>query len=130
MAAIAPVAAAAIRPRSEIERNRKSTTYPPVNHAEFSGTVTIDNQPPAIRIGHVLLSTLYDPKNPPPDKKPPALCDCAKRRTFQIRAGWSAPRIVRCRLLPFFGEADREVFADPMRFKTSTMTPARIEHEH
>ncbi len=76
---------------SEIERKRKEYHEPVVNHAEFSGTVTIDNQPPAIESRHVLLLMLYDPKNPPTQIKPPRYAIVQNDGTFKFGQGGVPP---------------------------------------
>jgi hypothetical protein len=44
----------------------------------FSGSVTIDGQPPGIKVydKHRIIIMLYDPKNPPSDKHPILYVDC------------------------------------------------------
>src|ERR1700678_287199 len=46
--------------------------------AKFSGTVTVDGQPPGIKVydKHRLVLMLYDPKNPPSANHPILFADC------------------------------------------------------
>jgi hypothetical protein len=78
-------------PEQEIERRRKEFKEPVVNHAEFSGTVTIDKQSPEIEPRHVLLLMLYDPKSPPTETKPPRYAIVQNNGTFKFGKGGVPP---------------------------------------
>jgi len=55
-----------------------SNKYAQVSDSKFSGTVTIDGQPPGIKVydKHRILIMLYDPKNPPSPTHPILYVDC------------------------------------------------------
>jgi hypothetical protein len=52
--------------------------------AKFSGTVTIDHAPPALKPDELLMVMLYDPKNPPQGKRPPASVSCDREGHFEF----------------------------------------------
>jgi hypothetical protein len=74
-----------------IARRQKELNLPPREVVRFSGTVTIDGQPPEIPDGHALLVALCAPNDPPPDKKPPRYAIVHKDGTFQFSEGGVAP---------------------------------------
>jgi hypothetical protein len=51
---------------------------------KFSGTVTVDNQPPAIDRRNPLLVFAYDPKNPPKGRQTPFSTRCDKNGHFEF----------------------------------------------
>jgi hypothetical protein len=51
---------------------------------KFSGTVTVDNQPPAIDPRNPLFVFAYDPKNPPKGRQLPLSTRCDKNGHFQF----------------------------------------------
>ena len=67
-----------------IARRQKELNLPPRDVVKFSGTVTIDGQPPEIPDGHALLLALCAPNDPPPDKKPPRYAIVHKDGNFQF----------------------------------------------
>jgi hypothetical protein len=61
-----------------LNRALAATNTPKSEIAKFSGTVTIDGQPPGIKVydKHRILIMLYDPKNPPSSTNPILYVDC------------------------------------------------------
>jgi len=51
---------------------------------KFSGTVTVDNQPPAIDRRNPLFVFAYDPKNPPKGRQQPFATRCDKNGHFEF----------------------------------------------
>jgi hypothetical protein len=74
-----------------IARRQKELNLPPRDVVKFSGTVTIDGQPPEVPDGHALLIALCAPNDPPPDKKPPRYSIVHKDGTFQFSDGGVVP---------------------------------------
>jgi hypothetical protein len=52
--------------------------------ARFSGTVTIDNAPPALKADESLMIMLYDTKNPPPPKRLPLSARVSRDGHFEF----------------------------------------------
>jgi hypothetical protein len=67
-----------------IARRQKELKLPQKEVVKFSGTATIDGQPPEVPDGHALLVALCAPNDPPPDKKPPRYAIVHKDGTFQF----------------------------------------------
>ncbi|HET6326143.1 MAG TPA: hypothetical protein VFG04_15805 [Planctomycetaceae bacterium] len=61
-----------------LDRALKDSNTTKLTVAKFSGTVTVDGQPPGIKVidKHRLVIMLYDPKNPPTDGHPVLFADC------------------------------------------------------
>jgi hypothetical protein len=61
-----------------LDRALKATNSTKVPTAKFSGAVTVDGQPPGIKVydKHRLVIMLYDPKNPPGKGHPLLFADC------------------------------------------------------
>jgi len=75
------------RATSEKEALRKSLEVnggSEQNVVKFSGTVTVDNQPPVIERGSPFFVMAYDPKNPPKGRQLPFTTTCDKQGHFQF----------------------------------------------
>ncbi len=74
-----------------IARRQKELKMPPKEVVRFSGTVTMDGQPPEVPEGHALLVALCRPNDPPPDKQPPRYAIVQKDGSFEFREGGVDP---------------------------------------
>jgi hypothetical protein len=67
-----------------VARRKKELNIKDEPTAKFSGTVTIDSQPPQLAAGQKLLVFLFDPKNPPKAGKPPRYTVVRPDGTFEF----------------------------------------------
>ncbi len=75
----------------QVERRRKEYNERAENHAKFAGTVTVDNQTPAVDPRHALLLMLYDPKQPATEARPPRYAVVQNDGTFKFGQGGVPP---------------------------------------
>src|SRR5579872_2550049 len=73
-----------------IARRKRELNLPEKEFVKFSGSVTIDGQPPQVPDGHALLVALCPPNDPPPDKQPPRYAIVQKDGKFQFKEGVAA----------------------------------------
>ena len=102
-----------------VAQRQKELNLPKKELVSFSGTVTIDGQPPEIPDGHALLVALSGPNDPPPDKQPPRYVIVQKDGKFEFKEGGVSPGsyVVAIALLR---RGRPGIFAGPMPFTTST----------
>jgi hypothetical protein len=68
----------ALKKSLEVNNRAQETVVP------FSGTVTIDGQPPVADRRTPVFVVVYDPKNPPKGRQPPFTARCDKEGHFQF----------------------------------------------